>query len=68
MHLILDTFGRESFVRYLQCFNCDFISARLEAGAFDLIHPGVLEMPTLPRTCREWHVCCSPESGHVQRN
>jgi hypothetical protein len=36
-------------VRYFQCFYCDFISARLKAGAFDLIHPGILEMPTLPR-------------------
>ena len=36
-------------MRYFECFNCDFISARLEAGAIDLIHPGVREMPTLAR-------------------
>src|SRR5215831_7057477 len=47
--LLLDTFSRESVVRYFECFNCDFISARLEAGALDLIHPGVREMPTLAR-------------------
>jgi len=44
---LLDTLSREAFVRYFQCFNRDFIGARLEAGAFDLIHPGILEMPTL---------------------
>ena len=44
---LLDTLGREAFVRYFQCFNSDFIGVRLEARAFDLIHPGILEMPTL---------------------